>query len=105
MKIVNTAQLLGINTYAVQHYSEYLPPELLTHEVDPDGLHILNSVLMHESGEQISTRCIATIKLVDRDEPLSVLLDVEPTLYNALLGTKEAIDLQAEFVTNWNATL
>lgn len=110
MKIANTRQMLEINQHAADDgYNQYVDPKMLSEIIDPDGLHVLTDVMVHEHKQGVLVdphlRCIVMIKARGTTQPYQALLDVEFDAFNALPGQEEVTDLQAEFVENWNATL
>ena len=110
MKIANTRELIEINNHALDGgFNQCFDRELLARDADPDGLHIINMVLVHEHKAGVLVdphlRCMAWVKMRGRAVPWQGLLDVEIDTYNALPGQEEYATIQDQFVQNWNATL
>jgi hypothetical protein len=110
MKVCNTRQLVVLNERAHSlNYNRRLEREALGNIADPDGLHVLDSVMIHEhaQGQAVDPhyRCMVLIKVRNSTVPHEAWLDVPIEDYDKLAGTKEAAALQNDFVQKWNATL
>lgn len=110
MRIINTRELIEINNYAVANYNRCLDPALLAERVDPEGLHVLTLMMIHEHSAGVLVdphfRCLALIKLRGEVLPQEAALDIEMDTYQALPGTNaDASPVLSDFVKSWNATL
>jgi hypothetical protein len=85
LKVCNTTQLREMLKRARPHVhsSKALAPPTLE-RLDDDGLHVLESIMLHEYYRMAAVRCRAHLKMKDRpkDQPLTVMLDLPADLFN-----------------------
>jgi len=73
-QLLSTNALLHLNKVAVDlDLNESMHPDLLAMDLDPEGLHVLQRVLLHNDKEY---RCQILMKTNGSDEPVTGWLDV-----------------------------
>jgi hypothetical protein len=80
-RVASTEQLIAINDAAIlAEYNRALDPDELARLADPDGLHVLEPLLIHEHKNGLPTdphwRCRVLIKVKGSDDPQVGYLDV-----------------------------
>lgn len=80
IKAINTKQLQRINDIATKKFNRRISSLAMQH-VDPDGIHLLRSLMLHEHSAGVAVdphlRCEVLIKKTGQEEAVEAMIDVE----------------------------
>ena len=99
MKAVNTGTLEDLAYNAAKRmYNRQLDMKKFEQIVDPDGVHLIQDVLLHEHKHGLAcephARCQVYIKVKDSMEPTMAWLDIELGRFNELQDAPTPAELE-----------